>query len=144
MVYNRTRGKAGPVLEAGALEADSPEALFEWADKLVMMLSGPAAIDSVLEPIIRDCPGFFKGKTVINMGTNPPGFARQLATRVGNLQAIFVDAPVSGTRIPAEEGALLIMASGPEESINQLMPLFEAMGSRVIKCGNPAGRDGIS
>ena len=40
MVYNRTRGKAGPALEAGALEADSPAALFEWADTVVMIRRG--------------------------------------------------------------------------------------------------------
>lgn len=135
MVYNRTRGKAGPALEAGAVEADSPAAIFDWADTVVMMLSGPAAIDDVLEPIIQDHPAILKGKIVVNMGTNRPAFSRQFAARLEKAGAEFVDAPVSGTKIPAEEGALLVMTSGPDKVIDQLSPIFNAVGNKVVKCG---------
>jgi 3-hydroxyisobutyrate dehydrogenase-like beta-hydroxyacid dehydrogenase len=135
MVYNRTRGKAGPVLEAGAVEADSPAEIFKWSDTMVMMLSGPAAIEELLEPALNNQPYVLKGKVVINMGTNTPAFSRQLACRLDKMGAVFVDAPVSGTRTPAEEGALLIMVSGPDKIIDQLMPIFKAVGDKVVKCG---------
>jgi 3-hydroxyisobutyrate dehydrogenase len=135
MIFNRTPGKADPALEAGAVEADSPAAVFEWAYTVVMMLSGPVAIDDVLESVIQDHPGFLKGKVVINMGTNPPAYSRQLASRLDRAGSVFVDAPVSGTRIPAVEGALLVMASGPDEIIDQLSPIFNAVGNKVVKCG---------
>jgi 3-hydroxyisobutyrate dehydrogenase-like beta-hydroxyacid dehydrogenase len=135
MVYNRTPGKAGPALEAGAAEADSPSALFQWAHTAVLMLSGPTAIHDVLDPVIQNQPDLLKGKVVVNMGTNPPAFSRQLADRLDNIGARFVDAPVSGTQVPAQEGALLIMASGPDEVVDQLSPMFNAVGNRVIKCG---------
>lgn len=135
MVYNRTRGKAGPALGAGAVDADSPVALFDWADTVVMMLSGPVAIDDVLEPVIKDHPGCLKGKVVVNMGTNPPAFSRQLAARLDKVGAVFVDAPVSGTKVQAEEGVLLVMTSGPDEVIDQLSPIFNAVGNKVVKCG---------
>jgi 3-hydroxyisobutyrate dehydrogenase-like beta-hydroxyacid dehydrogenase len=134
-VYNRTRGKADPALAAGAEEADSTVALCEWADTVVMMLSGPAAIDGVLEPIIQNHPGVLKGKVMVNMGTNPPAFSRQLAACLGAMGAVFVDAPVFGTKIPAEEGALLVMASGPDEIIDRLLPIFKAVGHKVVRCG---------
>lgn len=134
-VYNRTRGKAGPALDAGAKEADSPEAVFDWADTVVMMLSGPEAIDEILTPILQNRPGTLKGKVILNMGTNPPAFARQLDARLDKAGAQFVDAPVSGTKIPAEQGTLTVMAGGPDNIIDRLSPIFNAVGNKVIKCG---------
>lgn len=139
MVYNRTPGKAGPALEAGAAEADSPAALFEWADAVVMMLSGPAAIDDVLEPVVREHPGALDGKVVIDMGTNPPACSRELESRLDGAGAVFVDAPVSGTKVQAEDGVLLVMASGPEKVVDQASPIFKAVGHNVVNCG-PAPR----
>ena len=135
MVYNRTSGKAGPALEAGAVEADSPAALFKWADTVVMMLSGPSAIDEVLGQIIQNQAEALKGKSVVNMGTNPPAFSRQLAARLEKAGAVFVDAPVSGTKVQAEEGALLVMTGGPDEVLEELSPIFGAVGNKVVKCG---------
>jgi 3-hydroxyisobutyrate dehydrogenase-like beta-hydroxyacid dehydrogenase len=135
MVYNRTRSRVHPALEAGAVEADSPSAVFQWADTFVLMLSGPEAIDAVLMPVIKERPEMLKGKIVVNMGTNPPSFSRRLAARLDNVGAVFVDAPVSGTKVPAEQGALVIMASGPEEVIDQLSPIFKAVGDKVVRCG---------
>ena len=135
MVYNRTPGKAGLALDAGAVEADSPLALFHWADTVLMMLSGPSAVDDVLVPVIKRHPDVLKRKVVVNMGTNPPAFSRQLAGRLDKVGAVFVDAPVSGTKIQAEEGALLIMGGGSNDVIDQLSPIFEAVGNKVIKCG---------
>lgn len=135
MVYNRTSGKSGPAVEAGAGEADSPTTLLEWADIVVMMLSGPSAIDDVLEPLIQKRSDVFRGKVVVNMGTNQPDFSRRLATRMDSVEAVFVDAPVSGTKAVARQGSLLVMASGPDKVIEQLSPVFDAVGSNVVNCG---------
>ena len=135
MVYNRTSNKAGPALEAGALEADSPKALFRWADTVIMMLSGPSAIDEVLGPVLHNQAKELKGKCVVNMGTNPPDFSRKAATYLDKAGVLFVDAPVSGTKVQAEEGSLLIMASGPDRALDQLESIFEAVGNKVVRCG---------
>jgi NAD binding domain of 6-phosphogluconate dehydrogenase len=70
-VWNRTPGKAGPVLEAGAVEADSPAALLDWADTAVMLLSGSEAVDDALTGLVEEGQGLLKGKILVNMGTNP-------------------------------------------------------------------------
>lgn len=134
MVFNRTRSKVGPVLKVGAMEATSIDALFDNADTVVMMLSGPEAIEGVLVPIIEN-PACLKGKGVVNMGTNPPSFSRQMADRLESLGAVYVDAPVSGTKVQAEEGTLLIMTSGPEGIDQTLSSLFNAVGKTVVHCG---------
>jgi len=135
MVYNRTPGKAAPAVEAGAIQASFPAALFEWADIVVLMLSGPEAIDAVLDPFLMNQPGLLKGKALVNMGTNPPAFSQQLADRLEKVGAVFVDAPVSGTRVQAEAGALLVMTSGPKEVIDRLTPVFNSVAHKMVHCG---------
>jgi 3-hydroxyisobutyrate dehydrogenase len=134
-VWNRTQEKAGPVLEAGAEQAESPAGLLAWADTVVLMLSGPEGIEGVLGPIFQTQPEILNGKVLVNMGTNPPAFSRDLKARLDRQGAVFVDAPVSGTRVQAEDGELVIMASGPDEVLEALAPLFQAVGHRVIPCG---------
>ncbi len=135
LVYNRTGGKAVRALEAGAVEMESLTALFERADTVVMMLSGPAAICAILDPMFEKDLPIIQGKVFINMGTNPPSFSRQLALRLEKRGATFIDAPVSGTKVQAEDGTLLIMTSGPEEIHKTLSPLFNAVGKTVVHCG---------
>jgi 3-hydroxyisobutyrate dehydrogenase len=134
MVYNRTPGKDGPVLAAGGRRADSPAVLIEWAETVVLMLGGPEAVDAVLGPVLES-PELLDGKIVVSMGTNPPAYTRKLAARLEQAGADFVDAPVSGTRVPAEQGALVIMAGGPAEAIEALAPVFNAVGNKIIPCG---------
>jgi 3-hydroxyisobutyrate dehydrogenase-like beta-hydroxyacid dehydrogenase len=135
MVFNRTQVKAETVLEAGAKAADSPEALLKWADALVMMLTGPQAIEDTLGSILREKPELFKGKLVVNMGTNPPSYENDLAVRLEAVGAAFVDSPVFGSREPAEQGSLIVLASGPAEALEQMTPLYDAVGSKTVNCG---------
>jgi 3-hydroxyisobutyrate dehydrogenase len=135
MVYNRTGGKAGPALEAGGAENESLTGIFEWADTLIMMLSGPVAIDCVLEPVLQKQSGTLKGKVLVNMGTTPPAFTQKLVALLAKAGAVFVDAPVSGTQVQAEEGTLLVMTSGPDEVVSRLSPIFNAVGNKVFNCG---------
>lgn len=135
MVFNRTRGKSGRALRAGAVEVDSLIALFEQADTVVMMLSGPDAICANLDPIFENNHRIFQKKVFVNMGTNPPSFSRQLALRLEKRGATFIDAPVSGTKVQAEEGTLLMMTSGPEKIHQALAPLYNAVSKTVVHCG---------
>jgi 3-hydroxyisobutyrate dehydrogenase len=136
IVYNRTTDKAKPAQEAGARVADTPEALFAWADTVVMMLAGPQAIDHTLGRLMKDQPGLLKEKLVVNMGTNPPAYSRDLADRLGQAGSRYVEAPVFGSKEPAQQGALIVMASGSGRDIEELSPLFSAVGSKVINCGD--------
>ncbi len=135
MIYNRTKEKAAPALKAGATAAESPSSLFEWADTVIMMLSGPSAVDETLASLTQRDKNGLKGKVLVNMGTNPPVFSRRLSERLAKAGAAFVDAPVSGTSVQAEQGALLVMASGPDRLLQKFAPLFQAVGSHVVPCG---------
>ncbi|NWF37715.1 NAD(P)-dependent oxidoreductase [Mariprofundus sp. NF] len=134
-VYNRSSHKAAALATAGATVALSPKELAERCEIIILMLTGPEAVDAILGGgnglLSADC----KGKTIINMSTVPPAYSRELAQQLGAHGITVIDAPVSGSKIPAELGTLVILAGGDETAIKQLEPLLLSMGSRVIYCG---------
>ena len=133
MVYNRTAGKTKAIADAGGRVASTPAELSNWSDIIILMLTGSEAIDAVLyagEGILSSSPA---GKIIINMSTVSPAYSRTLSKCLA--PSIFIDAPVSGSKQPAIEGTLIILAGGPRESVNGVEPLLLSMGRKVIYCG---------
>lgn len=136
MVYNRTMEKANFLAAAGAQVAPTPAALTAWADVIILMLTGPEAIDAVIyaeQGILSAPPG---RKVIINISTVPPAYSRNLAGCLEPAGIVFIDAPVSGSKKPAQEGTLAILAGGPENSIKELEPLLLCLGKNIVYCGN--------
>ena len=134
-VYNRTVAKTRTLADAGALVAATPAELTTWADIIILMLTGPEAIDALLydeNGILSVQP---TDKTFINMSTVTPAYNRDLEKCLTPAGITFIDAPVSGSKKPATEGSLLILAGGPQKAVENLEPLFLSMGQRVIYCG---------
>lgn len=135
MVFNRTAEKARSLADAGAHVAATPAELTNWAEAIILMLTGPDAIDAMLyaeQGILAAQP---KGKTIINMSTVSPSYTRTLDNCLASSGTIFIDAPVSGSKKPAIDGSLIILAGGPQEEANSLEPLFLSMGQKVVYCG---------
>jgi len=135
IVYNRSADKVEALREAGALVAERPSLVADAADVIILMLTGPEAVDAVLHGDEGLLAGQCKGKTLINMSTVPPAYSRKLATELAKHGITLIDAPVSGSKIPAEQGALVILAGGPEKAIKANEPLLLTMGKKVIHCG---------
>jgi 3-hydroxyisobutyrate dehydrogenase-like beta-hydroxyacid dehydrogenase len=134
-VFNRTSEKATPLADTGATVASTPKEVAEAADVIILMLAGPEAIDAVLEGPDGLMAGMQTGQTLVNMSTVSPQYARQLVDKLSAKSAVAIDAPVSGSRKPAEEGALVILAGGPQDKVSELEPLFMCMGKKVVYCG---------
>ena len=135
MAYNRTREKARPIAEMGGLVASTPAELTAWADVIILMLTGPEAIDAVIygeNGIFTASPA---DKIIVNMSTVSPSYARNLKKCFEPGRTVFIDAPVSGSKKPAVDGTLIVLAGGPEESVSILEPLFLSMGRKVVYCG---------
>lgn len=134
-VYNRSTDKCTLLAENGADIADSPKGVADHSDIIILMLTGPAAVDAVLQGekglLAADC----RGKTLINMSTVPPAYSQQLSGILQQHGMSFVDAPVSGSKIPAQQGTLVILAGGPKSVVQRLEPLLLSMGNNVIYCG---------
>jgi 3-hydroxyisobutyrate dehydrogenase len=134
-VYNRTAEKAFPLKEAGAEVAATPKEAAKGADVVILMLTGPEAVDQVLDGPQGVLAGLNAGKTVINMSTVPPSYSRHLYETLKTRSIAAIDAPVSGSRKPAEEGALVILAGGPQAKVKQVEPLLLSMGKKIVYCG---------
>lgn len=139
MIYNRTQAKAMALVEIGAKLGHSPKALAEWADAVILMLTGPEAIEAVLNGSSGLLSVSDAKPIIVNMSTVSPSYTRDLASRLQKEGISFIDAPVSGSKKPAEDGTLVILASGPQNVVQVMTPVFLAMGKKVVYCGE-AGR----
>jgi 3-hydroxyisobutyrate dehydrogenase len=131
-VWNRTREKAEPLAEAGAQVADSPAEAVQGADVVITMLFD---VDSV-ESALRDAAESL-GDDVVLLQHSTVGVegAERLAQVAAELGLVYVDAPVLGTKKPAEDGALVVLASGPDEARDRVAPVLDAIGSRTVWVG---------
>jgi len=135
MVFNRTPEKAQPLVRLGAGLASHPKALARAADVLIAMVTGPEALGDLLWGPDGAGGALNHQKVFVNMSSVSPRFTRELAGQLEPTGVSFIDAPVSGTKKPAEEGTLLILAGGPPAKVQELEPLLLAMGKKVIYCG---------
>jgi 3-hydroxyisobutyrate dehydrogenase-like beta-hydroxyacid dehydrogenase len=135
MVFNRTADKTGPFAEMGVGVASSPQSLAQVTDVLISMVTGPEAIQDLLWGPDGAFRALKPGKILINMSSVPPRFTRELNAVLSGHGVTFIDAPVSGSKKPAEEGTLVILAGGPQAAVEEMTPLLSAMGKKVIYCG---------
>ncbi|WP_346110631.1 NAD(P)-dependent oxidoreductase [Nonomuraea maheshkhaliensis] len=130
--WNRTRDKALPLEADGVVVADSPAGAVEGADVIVTMLSDG---DAVHDAISAAAPGLRPGQVWAQMSTAGVDAVGRLAALAGAHGLTFVDAPVQGTRQPAEQGKLVILAAGPQAARQALEPVFAAVGQRTLWLG---------
>jgi 3-hydroxyisobutyrate dehydrogenase-like beta-hydroxyacid dehydrogenase len=135
MVYNRSPEKAEPLVKQGAGLASNPENLAKAADVVIAMVTGPEALHDLLWGTNGAGGALNSSKTFINMSSVSPRHTRELAAQLEPTGVLFIDAPVSGTKKPAEDGTLIILAGGPQDKVQELEPFFGAMGKKVVYCG---------
>src|SRR4030042_330044 len=135
MVYNRTPKKCEPLAQLGAGVASDPRHLAHPTEIIIAMVTGPEALNQLLWGPEGAAGVLNEKKVFINMSSVSPRVARELAEKLAPTGVTVIDAPVSGTKKPAEEGSLVILAGGEEEKIKALEPLLLTMGKKVIYCG---------
>lgn len=135
-VWNRSREKAEPLADVGATVAATPAEAVRGADVVVTMLIDADAVSATMEQA-RD--GLTTGTVWLQQSTVGVEGTDRLAALADELGVIFVDAPVLGTRKPAEDGALVVLASGPDDALDLLAPVFDAIGSKTIRVGAAGG-----
>ncbi|RSN51471.1 3-hydroxyisobutyrate dehydrogenase [Streptomyces sp. WAC 04229] len=131
-VWNRSRDKAEPLAADGAYVAADPGEAVRGADVVLTMLyDGPAALDVMG----RAVPGLRPGTVWAQSTTAGVDAVADLAAFAHEHGLLFVDAPVLGTRQPAEAGQLLVLAAGPAAARDRAEPVFQAVGSRTVWTG---------
>ncbi|MYR41818.1 NAD-binding protein [Streptomyces sp. SID5910] len=130
--WNRSRDKAEPLAADGVHIAGSPEEAVRDADVVLTMLhDGPAALDVMR----RAAPGLRAGAAWMQSTTAGLDALPDLAAFAREHGLVFFDAPVLGTRQPAEVGQLLVLAAGPADARDAVAPVFDAVGSRTVWTG---------
>lgn len=135
VVWNRAAAKAEALREAGARVATSPAGVFAQADVVVLMLANAGAIDAVLRRGTAEFAQLVAGCTVVHMGTTSPGYSRGLDVDIRAAGGCYVEAPVSGSRKPAEAGELVALLAGDPESVDVVRPLLAPMCRDTFDCG---------
>ncbi len=137
-VYNRTRDKAGPLLDAGAAWADTPRALAERSDVVFAIVGFPRDVREVFLGPQGALAGSRSGTVLVDMTTSEPSLAREIYEAARAKGVLAIDAPVSGGDVGARNAALSIMVGGDAEAVEAIRPLFECMGKTIVHQG-PAG-----
>lgn len=135
-VHNRTRAKAEAVLAAGATWADSPAQAVAGAEVAITMLSAPDAVRAAAEGAAGLLGALPAGAVWVDCSTVNPSFSRQMGAAAKAKGLRFLDAPVSGSKGPAEKGELAFLVGGAEADVAAVQPLFEAMGNKVSHTGD--------
>lgn len=135
-VWDRSAAATEELASAGAqVAASAPDAVRD-ARVVITMLPTPDVITSVIfEGGVAGA--FAPGAAWAQMGTIGYADTAGIASRLGGLRpdVLFVDAPVSGSKGPAEQGQLLILASGPSAAKAVTSPVFSAIGRKTLWLG---------
>ncbi|NUT24431.1 MAG: NAD(P)-dependent oxidoreductase [Streptomyces sp.] len=134
--WNRTRAKAEPLTDDGAFVAGTPAEAVQGADVVLTMLyDGPATLDVMQEA----APGLRADAVWMQSTTAGIDFIADLAAFAREHGLVFYDAPVLGTRQPAEAGQLTVLAAGPVDGRDTVTPVFDAVGARTVWTGEDGG-----
>jgi len=144
-VWNRTRDKADPLAKDGAQVCDTPAEAADGAGVILTMLAdteavlgavdGPDGAFGTAPPAAGSRPADGDGVLWLQMSTIGEAGTERCADLAGRRDVVLIDAPVLGTRQPADEGKLVVLASGPATVRNRVQPVFDAVGQKTIWVG---------
>jgi 3-hydroxyisobutyrate dehydrogenase len=135
-VSTRTRGKAEPLLAAGAAWAETPREVAARSDVIFTMVGYPDDVRAVFLADDGILGNASPGTIAVDMTTSDPALAVQLGLDGQSHGVHVLDAPVSGGDIGARDGTLSIMVGGPEAVFEAVLPCFTVMGSTVLRQGD--------
>jgi 3-hydroxyisobutyrate dehydrogenase-like beta-hydroxyacid dehydrogenase len=135
-VWNRSADKCQPLVAAGACISDSPRAVAKVSDILFAMMADPAAVASVRDGDEGIIAGLRPGTGYVDMSTVDVETSIESARLTHEAGALFLEAPVAGSRKPAEEAALTIMAAGDRGLYDSSLPMLERLGRKIVFLGD--------
>jgi len=130
-VWNRTPGQN----VEGAKTAPSPAEAARDAEVIWLCVADTKAVESVLFGPQGVYESLSEGQIIVDSSTISPSATRRFAERVGSKGVQYVDAPVTGSRVGAENGTLIFIVGGEEATVDKLRPLFAATGKKVFRMG---------
>ncbi len=135
-VASRSPGPVEELTGEGLAPAGNPREVAAVADIVIVMVSDTAAVDNVLHGHDGVIAGLTPGKIVIDMGTTKVRETREWAGEVSAADCTYIDAPVSGGQVGAEQASLSIMAGCTGEALERVRPLFQVLGRNITHIGD--------
>ncbi len=132
--WNRSTEKAGPLADDGATVFEDPAQAARGADFLLTMLADADAIEEAVGDGVL--PALPEDAVWLQMSTVGERGNATLAHLAAENNLAYVDAPVLGTKAPAEQGQLVVLASGPEKVRERCEPVFRAVGGKTVWLGD--------
>ena len=130
-VYNRTKSKAGSLIQGGATWHDTPGSVATVCDVIIAMVGYPADVEEVFlgkDGIVANAKS---GTILVDMTTSEPALAIKIDLAAKVKGQFSLDAPVSGGEVGAKKAVLSIMVGGDQETFNAVLPLFKVMGENI-------------
>jgi 3-hydroxyisobutyrate dehydrogenase len=134
--WNRTQAKAAPLAADGATVTETAEEAVRGADVILTMLNDGLSVAAALTAA---APGVQRGQVLLQSSTVGIDATTELAQRAADLGLVYLDAPVAGTKQPAEQGALTVFVSGPSAVRPLANPVLNAIGQRTVWVGETPG-----
>lgn len=135
-VWNRTPAKCQSLEQAGATVADNPADLAKSGPAVIFInVTDTPDVEAILFGDNGLASSAKPGTVIVDHSTISPDATRDFAERLAEQGIDFIDAPVSGGDIGAQQGTLSIMVGGRDEAVQQVMPMLEVVGGSVIHLG---------
>ena len=136
LVHNRSRAAVDELVSEGATAANSPKAVAEQVDVIFTNLPDTPDVEKVVLGKNGIIEGAHDGLIYIDNSTIKPAAARSIAEKLAEKNVIALDAPVSGGDIGARNATLTVMVGGEASALEEVMPVFQAMGKTITHVGD--------
>ncbi|MDE3155410.1 MAG: NAD(P)-dependent oxidoreductase [Acidobacteriota bacterium] len=134
-VYNRTKARAEPLVEKGAVWADSPASVAAASDVVLTIVGFPPDVREVYLGSQGILAGARAGQVFVDLTTTQPSLSREIDEAARASGAFAIDAPVSGGDVGARNATLSIMVGGDAAAVAAVMPLLQALGKTIVHQG---------
>lgn len=138
-VQKRSKPTPADILDGGAVECATAKEVASQADIIITMVPDTPDVEAVLFDADGVAKGLSAGKLVIDMSSISPTATKVFAAKINDLGCLYLDAPVSGGQVGAQNAALTIMIGGPQEAFDTAKPLFDLMGKNITLVGTDNG-----
>ncbi|WP_144762490.1 NAD(P)-dependent oxidoreductase [Curtobacterium sp. 9128] len=135
-VWNRSHDRAAPLGERGATVADDPGAAVAEAEVVLLTLFDTDAVVDVLEQAAGEAPADAVWVQCSTVGVEGTETVVQIAAKYG---ITLVEAMMLGTKAPAEQGTLTMLAAGPSAVLDRIDPVLDAIGAKTVRAGERVG-----
>lgn len=136
LFLNSRSGVPDELAKAGGTACKSPKEVAQKADVIITMVPDTPDVEKVLFADDGVAAGLSKGKIVVDMSSISPIETKTFAEKIRKLGADYVDAPVSGGQVGAENATLTIMVGAADKTFDKVKPLFELMGKNITLVGD--------